>query len=294
MFTGQSVFAAQPPHVYGMLSRSLLGCSLLSNKGIVKDLIKSTLKLTKLTSDVIADEPSSPPDSIVSETYQQESSSHTSVHEYSLECSRLKEALWSLGHIASTDLGYQLLERVSSEIRADLIYERKVARFELRNPSQSTRSSPPSGVDVGAGIGLNSKGEAGVDGLNDRIVDGIGALSATPPAAPLPDQKLDSSIPGPSLPEVPSDSRLPKTVALAPLSMPLEGRRRKMQVLVWLLVMVRTPHRRSTRSQTTYISARVKCLQGMWMWRSFCVTLKAIMRIRMCLSSSLCLGVFVR
>ena len=82
-----------PPHVYGLLARSLEGCALLDAGKITSNLITKVQRLTDCTTGSIS--PSTDPE------------------DYSRHCSDLKESIYSLGQIASSDTGFQAVEKVA-------------------------------------------------------------------------------------------------------------------------------------------------------------------------------------
>ena len=103
--TGQSPFAVVPPHPCGMLVRSEEGTALLSNKGIIRDLITVVQAET-----AVQTRPSS---AAVSPMTQSSNANHNADGQwtvsYSSDSRRLKAALWALGHISSTDSGFDAI-----------------------------------------------------------------------------------------------------------------------------------------------------------------------------------------
>jgi hypothetical protein len=111
--TGQSPFAAMPPHPYGMLVRSHEGAALLASKGVISDLISSVQASTPL--------PLTPENDLTTRPENLpggSKSSSPSPAESLINTRKLKAALWALGHIASSDSGF---DAITTEARK--IYE---------------------------------------------------------------------------------------------------------------------------------------------------------------------------
>jgi hypothetical protein len=115
VLTGQALFAPQPPHVYGMLARSVEGCSLLSSGRVARRLLESLQTYGAATTDALLEEEA---DNV-----------NKDVHEYAQQCTQVKEALWSLGHIASCDTGFALVMQAAAELQRELMRKRKIERL---------------------------------------------------------------------------------------------------------------------------------------------------------------------
>lgn len=124
VLSGQPLFAAVPPHMYGLLARSLEGCALLEAGKIIHKLITKVQHLTDSTTGPIV----------------------TSAHpeDYSRDCSSLKESLYSLGQIASSDTGFQAVNKAAHDTRRSKLREMLVARQRaFERASEKARLTPP-------------------------------------------------------------------------------------------------------------------------------------------------------
>jgi len=160
--TGQGPFAVIPPHPYGMLVRSHEGSTMLASNGIIKKLISTVQEDTppSFASDdaaaVLEKNASAPATNISYPMQGKNSMSNTR---------RLKAALWALGHIASSDSGF---EAITTEARK--IHEAgKEAAFILKKAHQLSQSQIASqllneskGDDLPMPLRLHAKQEEGI------------------------------------------------------------------------------------------------------------------------------------
>ena len=107
----------------------------------------------------------------------------TRLEDYSSDCSRLKEALYSLGQIASSDTGYQAVEKAAHDVRRQKLRERRMTRQRAHEEAQALVSLPPPSPLATIQSGVAADAEiAGVVG--------VGVSEGTPP---LSSSSKDSS-----------------------------------------------------------------------------------------------------
>jgi len=136
--TGQSPFAVIPPHPYGMLVRSHEGSALLASKGIIRNLITTVQADTAL--------PLSPPFAFSEDAAPAfppvGGASSAPVQSNNVNNTRrLKAALWALGHIASSDSGFEAItieaRKIHEASKETAFIQRKA--FQLSQSQSATQ-----------------------------------------------------------------------------------------------------------------------------------------------------------